>query len=114
MLTQHASLGDAVLEDVGANLVRCRLPLGRSRGVAAYLRQLRCTVERDPAHQLRRDVLLRLSPSLPDALVRFAPDLRRALGLGLNDRPQTARQTLTAPRVQEDRVEHRAEHVVLA
>ena len=71
-------------------------------------------VERHPAHQLRRDVVLRLAARLPDPLVGLAPDARRALGLGLDDRPQPPRQPLAAPRVQQDRVQHRAVDVVLA
>ena len=83
-------------------------------GVAADLGELRGPVERDPAHQLRRDVVLRLAARLPDPLVGLAPDLRRALGLRLDDRPQPPRQPLAAARVEQDRVEHRAEDVVLA
>ena len=85
-----------------------------SVGVAADLRELGRAVERDPAHQLGGDVLLRLAAGLPDALVRLAPYVGRALGLRLDDRPQPPRQTLAAPRVQQDRVERRAEDVVLA
>jgi hypothetical protein len=51
-----------------------------SFGVAADLGQLRRAVERDPAHQLRGDVVLRLAARLPYALVGLAPDVRRALG----------------------------------
>ncbi len=42
------------------------------------------------------------------------PDLRGALGLRLHDRPQAARDPLAAAGVQQNRVEHRAEDVVLA
>src|SRR5204863_2674336 len=66
-----------------------------------------------PAHQLRGDVVLRLAASLPDPLVGLAPDARRALGLRLNERPQPPRQALASPRVEQDRVEHGAEDVVL-
>ena len=58
--------------------------------------------------------MLRLAARLPDALVGLAPDPGRALGLRLHDRPQPPRHPLAAPRVQQDRVEHRAEDVVLA
>ena len=86
----------------------------RLLGVAADLGELGGPVERDPAHQLRRDVVLRLAAGLPDPLVGLPPDLRRALGLRLDDRPQPPRQTLRVTRVEQDRVEHRAEDVVLA
>ena len=58
--------------------------------------------------------MLRLAAGLPDPLVGLPPDLRRALGLRLDDRPQPPRQTLRVTRVEQDRVEHRAEDVVLA
>ena len=57
--------------------------LSCSSRVAADLGELRGAIERDPAHQLRRDVVLRLAARLPDALVGLAPDLGRALGLRL-------------------------------
>ena len=58
--------------------------------------------------------MLRLAARFPDPLVGVLPDLRRAFGLRLDDRPEPARQTLAPPGVEEDRVEDRAEHVVLA
>ncbi len=58
--------------------------------------------------------MLGRSAGLPDALVRFAPDARGALGLSLHDRPQPPRQALGAAGVQQDRVERRPEDVVLA
>src|SRR4051794_9295833 len=51
---------------------------------------------------------------LPDPLVRALPDSGRALRLRLDDRPEPPRQALALLRVHVDRVEHRAEHVVLA
>ena len=57
--------------------------------------------------------MLRLAAGLPDALVRLPPHLRRALRLSLDDRPEPPRQTLRLAGVQQDRVEHRAEDVVL-
>ena len=96
-----------------ADLVGGRAPLLLRGRVAADLGELRGPVERDPAHQLRRDVVLRLAARLPDPLVGLAPDLRRAFGLRLDDRPEAPRQPLAAPRVQQDRVEHGAEDVVL-
>ena len=82
--------------------------------VAAELRELRGPVERDPAHQLGRDVVLRLAARLPDPLVRLAPDRGRARRLRLDDRPQAPRQPVAAPRVEQDRVQRRAVDVVLA
>ena len=58
--------------------------------------------------------MLRLAARLPDPLVRLAPDLRRALRLTLDDRPEPPRQALALLRVQQDRVEDGAEDVVLA
>ena len=95
------------------DLLGGRAPGGRLVLVAADHGELGRAVERDPAHQLRRDVVLRRSARLPDPLVGLAPDLRRALGLGLDDRPQPLRQSLALVRVEQDRVEHRAEDVVL-
>ncbi len=89
-------------------------PLGLELGRAADPGELRRAVERHPAHQLRRDIVLRLAARLPDPLVGLAPHARRALGLALDDRPQPPRQPLAAARVHQHRVEHGAEHVVLA
>ena len=58
--------------------------------------------------------MLGLAASLPDALVGLAPDPGRALGLGLDERPEPPRQTLAALGVEQDRVERGAEDVVLA
>ncbi len=58
--------------------------------------------------------MLGLAARLPDALVGLAPDLGRAFGLRLHDRPQPPRQPLAAAGVQQDRVQRRAEDVVLA
>ena len=84
VLAEDAALVDAVLEDVGLDLAR-----PSPRQVAASSRSPRMSaslaraVQRDPAHQLRRDVVLRLAARLPDALVGLAPDRGRALGLRL-------------------------------
>ncbi len=103
-----------MLEDVGLDLVGRRPPLRRLLGVAADLGQARRAVEGDPAHQLRRDIVLRRAARLPDPLIRVAPDLGGALGLRLDDRPQLPRQPLAPARVEQDRVEHGTEDVVLA
>ena len=58
--------------------------------------------------------MLRLAARLPDPLVGLPPDARGALGLRLDDRPEPPRQPLAPARVEQDRVEHGAEDVVLA
>src|SRR6185503_11346136 len=95
------------------DLVGDRGPLLLRLAVAADLRELGRTVERDPAHQLRRDVVLRRAAGLPDPLVGVLPDAGRAPGLRLHDWPEAAREPLALLRMEEDRVEHRAEDVVL-
>ena len=77
VLAQHAAVVDAVLEDVGLDLLGRRRPRaapGRRR--RAILGQLGGAVERHPAHELGRHVVLRLAARLPDALVGLAPDAR--------------------------------------
>ena len=113
MLAEHALVAEAVLEDVGLDLVGGGLPRTRQVGVTADRSELRRTIESDPAHELRGDVLLGRAAGLPDALIGVSPDLRRALRLRLDDRPQPSRQALAPPSVEEDRVEDGAEHVVL-
>ena len=114
VLAQHATLVDAVLEDVGADLLRDRGPIGLTRRAAANLGELGGAVQRDPAHQLGGDVVLRRAARLPDSLVGLAPDALGVLGLRLHDRPQASREPFAAPRMQQDRVERGAVHVVLA
>ena len=58
--------------------------------------------------------MLGRASGLPDALVGLAPDLRRALRLSLDDRPQSTGETLAVARVEQDRVQRRTEYVVLA
>ena len=58
--------------------------------------------------------MLRGAAGLPDPLVGVAPDLRRAVGLRLDDRPQPPGQPLASAGVQQDGVEDGAEDVVLA
>ena len=72
-------------------------------GVAADGGELGRAVQRDPAHELGRHVVLRRAARLPDPLVGLAPDARRALRLGLHERPQPPRQPLAAPGVEQDR-----------
>ena len=57
--------------------------------------------------------MLGCTARFPDALVGLAPDLGGALGLRFDDRPQATRQPVRVAGVEEDRVEHGAEHVVL-
>ena len=95
-----------------ASAVACHV--GLEVGVALHLGELRRPVEGHPAHQLRRHVVPGLAPRLPDALVGPLPHVRRARGLGLHDRPEPAGEPLAAPGVEEDGVQHGAEHVVLA
>ena len=103
-----------MLEDVGLDLVRRRSPGRAALVFASDMCQPGRAVERHPAHQLGRHVVLRLAACLPDALVGFAPDFCCALRLRLDDRPQRTGQPLASLRVKPHRVEHRAEHVVLA
>ena len=81
--------------------------------VAADIGEFRRPVHRHPAHELRGHVLARRAASLPDALVGLAPDADRALGLGLDDRPQPPREPLAAFRMLEDAVQHGAVDVIL-
>ncbi len=113
VLTQHPGVADAVGQDVGPDLLRRRRPLRLQVGVVADRGQLGRPVECDPAHQLGRHVVLRSAAGLPDALVRLAPHRRRALGLGLDQRPQPSRQVLAASGVQQEGVQDGAEDVVL-
>ena len=78
VLAQHAALADAVLEDVGADLLGGRCPRRSRSRSPRDRRQLGGAVERHPAHQLRGDVVLRLAARLPDALVGLAPGAGRA------------------------------------
>ena len=110
----HDAVADAVLEDVLPDLLRGRAPRLLKRRLAADLGELRRAVEGHPAHELRGHVVLGLSPGLPDPLVGVAPDLSCALRLRLDDRPQPPRHALAGARMEQDRVEHRAEDVVLA
>jgi len=82
-------------------------------GVAANVGEFRRTIESDPTPQLRGDVVLWIAARLPDALVRFLPHANRALRLRLHDRTKAARQSLAAPRMEQHRIQHGAEHVIL-
>ena len=94
VLAQDAPLADTVLEDVRADLIGDSLPVLLELRIAADLGQLRRAVERDPAHELRRDVVLRRAACLPDALVGLSPHTDRAFRLRLDDRPQPSGRRL--------------------
>ena len=81
--------------------------------LALQLGQLRATVQRHPAHDLRRGEVLRLAAHLPDAAVGLAPVLDRLLDLVLQHRPQLIGHLLARLGVQVHRVEHGAPDVVL-
>src|SRR6516225_2844206 len=57
--------------------------------------------------------MLRLAAGLPDALVGVAPNTGSALRLRLDDRPEPTWQALVPPGMEQDRVEDRAEDVIL-
>ena len=91
VLAEDAALADPVGEDVGLDPVGLRAPLGGALPFAARLRQARAAIERDPAHQLGRDVVLRLVAGLPDALIGLLPDRFRRLDLlGIRAEPSTS------------------------
>ena len=102
-------------EDVGADLVGGRPPPVAQVAGAAELGQLGRSIEGDPAHQLRRHVVLRLAPRLPDPLIRLRPTRRWRTrpGPATIGHSRRGRRWLRT-RVQEDRVEHGAVDVVLA
>src|SRR4029078_2130032 len=95
VLAQDAT-AEAVLEDVLFDLLGGRSPLGLQLRIAPHPGQLRRTVEGDPAHELRGDVMLGLAARLPDPLVGLLPDPGGALRLRLADWPQSPRQALRA------------------
>ena len=113
VLAEDSAPVDAVLEDVRPDLRGCLRPCGRQVSFAADVRQLRRAVEGHPAHQLRRDVVLRLAARLPYALVGLTPYLCGALRLGLHERPQAGGGSPAVTAVEQDRVEGSAEDVIL-
>ena len=86
----------------------------RELGVPAPLGEARAAVERDPAHQLRGDVVARLPARLPDPLVGLAPHAPGPRNLVGEHRPQAVVDVVVALGVQVHGVQHRAEDVVLA
>ena len=113
VLAQHAAVADAIGEDVVADLVGGRPPGVAKVVVTAELGKPRRSVERHPAHQLRRDVVLRLAASLPDALIGLRPHAGGAWSLAPGRSATGSAAGACFAGVQEDRVEHGAEHVVL-
>ncbi len=113
MLAEDTAVADPVLEDVRLDLLGGRAPRRLQLGIASNLGELGRAIHRDPAHELRRHVVLRRAARLPDALVGVLPDRRRTLGLRLDDRPQPAREPLAAAGMEEERVENGAVDVVL-
>ena len=113
VLAEHTALADAVGQDVLPDLVGRRAPLLGQGVVIADDGELGGAIQRHPAHQLRGHVVLRFAPRLPDALVRFAPGGDRPCRLRLDQRPQTPGQVPAPAGVQQYRVQHGAEHVVL-
>ena len=112
-LREDAAFVDAVLQDVGLDLVGHRTPAIDEVGVAHRLGQQRAAVERHPAHDLRRGEVARLSAVLPDPPVGLAPPFDRALHLSLQVLPRHAGEELARARVQVHRVQQRAPDVVL-
>ena len=113
-LHEDAALVDPVGADVGVDLVGDLAPLRGEVGLVVHPGQPGAAVEGDPAHELARREVLRLPADLPDAAVGLVPVLDGLLDLPLQHRPQCLGQLLARSRVQVDRVEHGAPHVVLA
>src|SRR3954447_21866649 len=114
VLAEHAAFVDGVRADVGVDLVGHALPAGRLGRVLAQAREPRAAIARDPAHELRGGEVARLAAHLPDAAVRLAPVADRVLDLLDEDLPRRLGEAVARLRVQPDRVEQRAPHVVLA
>ena len=92
VLAEDAALADAALEDLGLHRVRLRSPARRrARSRPRLAGEPGGAVERDPAHQLRGDVVLGLAARLPDPLVGLVPGRDRGLDLLEDDRRHVAR-----------------------
>ena len=104
------------LEDDCLFLVRPRAPLARALGHAEEIGQLRAAVGGDPAHRLRKGVVARLRPVLPQSGVDEIERLDRLVDEMLDERRQR-RVLPDHARIGEDRLEaenHLAVDVVLA
>ena len=113
VLREHAPVVDGVRADVGVDLVGHGAPARRAVPVLPQLGQARAAVHRHPAHELGGGEVLRLAAHLPDAEVRVAPVRRGLLHLRAQHRPEALGQVVARARVEVERVEHRAPHVVL-
>ena len=114
VLAEDASVGDAPLEDVLADLVGDLGPALEVVLVAGPVGEPAAAVQRDPAHQLGGDVVLGLSAGLPDSLVGLLPDVDRCFDLVAEGLPELMRQVVLDLGVDVDRVEQGAVDVVLA
>src|SRR5215469_18554891 len=73
------ALVEASLTDIPMNAVAQGSPIVHRPLELVVFRALDGTVEGDPAHDFREDVMLRLPAPLPDAVVRLTPDLGKML-----------------------------------
>jgi hypothetical protein len=114
VLGEHAALVEPVGQHVGVDLVGRDLPGARLLLVAAQPGQARAAVHGHPAHDLGGGEVLGIPAHLPDPAVGLAPVLHRALDLVDDDRPDLLGHLVAGLRVQVDRVQQGAPHVVLA
>ena len=101
---EDATFVDAVLQDVGLDLVGDRPPSVDEVDVAHRLGQERAAVQRHPAHDLRGREVARLPAVLPDPAVGLGPAFDRALDLALQVLPGDAGEELAGARVEVHRV----------
>ena len=113
MLGEDAALVEAMVDDVGLDLVGGRLPAPCELVLLAQPGQPGAAIGRHPAHHLRRREVLGLAPDLPDPAIGLPPVAQRGLDLAAEDGPQPIVEPVARLRVQVDRVEHGAPHVVL-
>ena len=73
VLAEHAPLGDALVQDLGLDLVGAGLPPLGAFVVAAFLGEVGAARGRDPAHHLGGGEVLGVAADLPDALVGLVP-----------------------------------------
>ncbi len=113
VLAEHAAVVHRLRADVLLDLVGRRLPARRLLQVLAQLGQPRPAVGGHPAHELGGGEVLGVPAHLPDAPVGLAPVGQRRLHLLADDRPDPLRERVARLRVEVDRVEVGAPHVVL-
>src|SRR5205085_154792 len=114
VLAKDPALRDPSLEDFRPHRFGLALPALGVHVLVITPGEPGAAVERHPGHELRGDVVLRRSASLPDPLVGLAPDLHCALDLLADKWPEPVRQSLLGLRVDVGGVEERAVDVVLA